>query len=493
MSKTAFSSLEGLSAFSRLRDGGADLFIRYIERLAAETGLNPVVDSSPTESATAAPTARTSFLRLVPKYFRQAGRLKAARRANPCELVLALSSGRLLRGVTPGELRPYLADVCREFPGRLAEGLSPVRTLQSAERILVCEPIAQSPFWETEAECARSGIFIVDVSFLLFQAVCHPWKTLRNTVSLLTAGLRVPSQRSFAARCRDLVSTALLQTGLEVSFHGGKIDEAFFFTSNSFATEVARWFLLGRSGGPRVTEFLHGIPTTDVLEYFESLVRVGKQYFVPQIPLNLGPRLEQWNLGKQAGINPYLRSHFTRGTLEAGLQALGSGSAPFVFTVVGAPPHGGDVTTARVQALECALLERAHRVLSQAGAEWDLVYAPHPAVSTLPPVQESFFREKGVRIERQTMLALFVSDAVAALVSSAVLEAAYLGAEAFFPIRERDGLYPASILEKVAHPQDAAPWTEAFNRFLEKAVGGLRQEPRPRFQERAQSFLGAPA
>jgi hypothetical protein len=489
---------EWLDTFELMRARGVVLLDAFSTRIAADFRSDAPGD------AYSSPKRRTAFFGRLISGFRVLRRAWVQHRLlrreyagdnPPSTAVVALTSRRL--PLPPDQSpRDRLTTLARAMPvasdcGRVA------RAITDADVILLCEPF-KTALWDAPERFWREKVFLVDYGFVGLILLLSPLRTVRALVSQRSA-LRA-EWRQGRQRFRNALVGLLLTVGYQRLFAGIASPQAYFFTSNSFASEVLRVTLLRTAQCEKVCELLHGIPTEEFEEYLESVLVFAddrrKHTFVPQLPAFpaygvVAAALDgEPNFAVNMAVNRYFSDH--RSSLRdvarwierecAPLTARNAAAGVSVLTVIGATGTERDYLSSRAFQAELTILRRAVTVLADADRPFVVCYAPHPAHTAAMFESIPFFKENRVAICMDTVLMWLVSDACIGLYSSALFEAAYLGISVFTPLRCDDGLFRQAVLDRVSHPRGGESWLAALETFLQES----KQLPVERLAARAE-------
>lgn len=498
--ESSHDGFTSLGAFEdQLRADGSALAAANVERLYAEARLCVQETSLPQAAIPVASKSALAkglrFLRLVPAFFAQKRRMD--RDLSPeglAILAVGIASGRLLSGQSPASIRSYLARISRAFPVSAPDVDRFSRQIDSERPIFLCEPIAESPFWENRDALWREKIYLVDGFYLFFLVLISP---LRSASAILR---RVWEGRKQGRVGKLPFFFALFERGLQSAFAYRRSVDALFYTCNSFLTEVLRWTLMEMPSCQSIHELLHGIPTSNVEAYFASLLRNGpearrKHFFVPQIPesVDFGIFDSQAIVDGKLAINAYLRSQFVeQGFLASEYCKLTQHRfySPGVAVIAFVGGHGDPETLSKMFAIECRMIEQVQATLNALGRAHVIVYCPHPSFDLRRAQANPFFDDHRVILGPRTISTFFMADAALTLYSSAVFEAAYFGVAAFLPVKRSEGFFAPQVLAKADHqPESDGCFLDSLTRFLEKSTASPTKDLAARLNARV-AILG---
>lgn len=504
-----------LPAFDRSRRTGKHRLAALVARLAQEGACLPAPQSETVDSAAPVAAIRAAsagavrpcrFMQLVSIMRLQHKLLTNALSVEPSAPlgVVAISMKRLhlSSGHSP---RARLLELARPMPGSPAGSTSV--GLAGSTPMLICEPQTVSDEWQHAEKYWNDGLFIVDYAFVGYSIAMAPFRFLLELCRRLAATARVRESDRTRALKPVLAAAVLLAGYRSVLGPVRRRVEAYFLTSNSFATEALRTFLIELPECARIHEILHGVPTLEFENYmrelFEAAPGGGKHVFVPQLPgLDLyGVFAARPDAAPGASINAAVNRYFLdRSTKESELlewidcecRIIGidpAAPAPLVVAIPGASAIEPGYLTSPAFCVEQAMISRARDVLEASGQPFVLVYTPHPAYSPSLFTSHAFFARRGVVVYADTIFTWLVADLSVGLYSSALFEAAYAGAKVFSPMREDDELYPSSLLDRLSHPVAHERWLDALSAFLRANVQCPRESLRSRAQRRIGRFV----
>jgi hypothetical protein len=500
-----------LPAFVKARRTGKERLGAVVERLAREAGCS--ADAGPREEASphqGSPNASSGdgapgFIRLVRMIRRQHRRLQRAWADTATPALVVAIALRRLRIIAGRSARARLLELARPMPG--SGGVAATASLAASQPLLLFEPQLVSGEWGQSDEYGNEGVFIVDYAFLAYAAVATPFRFAVEACRSAHAAARdLPSLRAHGIKPL-LAALFLLAAYRSLLGRSRRGLEALFFTSNSFATELLRAYLIDARECARIHEILHGVPTFEFEEYMGELLAApggaAKHEFIPQLPgLDLyGAYAAADRHAARAGINAAINRYFfdrptRRGDLAAWIaaecRAIGidpSAAAPLIVALPGASTIERDYMGSLAFRVEQAMIARAHAVLEQMGEPYVLVYTPHPAVPLSLFTSHPFFSRLGITIYANTIFTWLIADLTLGLYSTALFEAAYAGAKVFSPMREDDRLYPATLLDRLYHPGADESWVDALNAFLRMHAKRGPESPGARAQRRVAKLI----
>lgn len=493
----------GLDALQTMRAYGKSLFDAYINRLTHATGrtatppgLLDKADGAQAAEAKAGSTEISSLMRRWRDYALQAKTLRQ-RDLSKGLLAIAIASSRLHNPTVPSP-REQLKALSKSLVGPGIED-----QIDSSKTILLFEPAFESASWNEFAICEAEGVFVIDTGFLLYLLMHSPVSCVTTIAGVL---FQMPAVRKRwpGADRRSLLVAALIRRAYELLFRGTTDVQALFLTSNSHATEVLRIHLIKSRHCSRITEILHGVPTVEVEQYFEQVLRLDhakKHFFIEQIPnlLTSGIISER----KQAGIaiNPYLNRFLAgnvatgeaqRASIQAQLDDLQLREGHVIVTFGGGMAvHRRSYFGSEAFKIECQLMTQIADHFRSNQIPFQLLYAVHPLFLQSELDRCQFFRNHDVQVCRSTVFTWLVSDYFVSLLSSSMFEAAYFGAKAFAPITIADGYYSPTLLQLLSHPKagDEHSLAIALRELLDSGRTGKADEDLLRRAERRLSRM----
>lgn len=486
-----------LCGFHKLRDEFLVIIESFGMRVAAQAGrVSRDKEFSGTTFAERLRAFRASvgrmirFLALVPQMLAQRRQILGLRRSSNPGVILATASARLHGAAALEHPREYFAMLARQFDGVHSPG-SVEHAIRSAAPLYICEPQFESHL-RTKRSLAEGDIVVLDVALLIFLGAL----SLAGGHSYYLRPLLRASRDYAARRGISLLKAriALLATGLFCDGYrwvfGERKSHAFFLTSNSFATELLRFYLIVDRRCVSICELMHGIPTTMYERYLAAMLDKGADHdaaarhsSIPQLPhLPMFGALEQdVKSDPSLAINSYLNSYWmrrgngadsievlVRAELQRLQQEFGIDPGTLVITFFGGMSQHRDCFRSESFATECRLMSHACRVLRDAGRKFVMIYAPHPGYRLADFQAHEYFKTERIRIYPDTVFTWLISDMCMALYSSALFEAAFFGVHAFTPAVPEDDLFPAVLLDMLSRPRDREEsYLDALSRFLE--------------------------
>jgi len=481
--------MEGLAAFHKLRSDGWVLLNAYIGRLSAEVSslsmdFKILMQPEGTSFLCSWLTDRLksmghrashifNFIRLIPSFITQKRKLDLMRHSPEVfgNAIIAVDS-RLYSIKSATAPRQYLISLTKSFPNH-SNKPSIADEIASSKYILIFDPLPFNPSWKNKEVCWKDNIFIVDVSFSLFLAFVYIFKIaalyilnyLRNRVFCQALKTSIVTLHSFIS----VIAASVITEAYKEVMNGPHSMKAFFFTSDSFATEILRMCLIQNDRCVAICEILHGVPTTDFEHYVATLLHLGteygageKHYFIPQIPdlpmheIFKSQTKSHSTTSINAYLNRYLIEHQSANLkltdfLESEYNAIFSGSLPIANTLIISFTGGilNDQRYFRSEPfrIECIIMLLVKDILNSIQQPFVIIYTPHPAHTESAFFQCPFFSDEQIIVYRDTILTWFISDMCISLFSSALFEAAYFGVNSFTPMIESDHIYTNTLLD----------------------------------------------
>lgn len=421
--------------------------------------------------------------KLLSVYRRQAEWMRATSSES---LLLALASNRLGSPLIASGAREFLSDLTTPLGPQPTDGLS--NRVRRADAILILDPLPISGLWTYAESLRNERVAVVDCGFLAYLSIWSlPSIAYRFCQMLLDPGAR---RRLFQSKyaLRDGVAAYLLSEGYRSLLSGQRMVDAYFLTSNSFATEVLRSQLLISPVCISVCEIQHGVPPLWEEPYFAALIGLAssngapsKHSFIPQVQL---PSVGVFQYPDEPrAINSYFNKNVAerlRGkafdrTISEACQLITQDSSTtsdaLVVLVTGTTSWLDDNTVVGAEsgsfALEQRLMTQAQATMSAAGRRAVIVYVPHPAVPLLQVQSHPFFRDSRFLVYDSTVVMWLLADICLSLYSSTLHESRAFGLACYTPIREDDRVYPSALLELLEHPMRNETFETGLVRFLE--------------------------
>lgn len=435
----------------------------YGERMRREFGLGEPSDSHDTQLVEdglgwLAGEGRLTFSRLARSFWREArtvaGFLRSNRRG--CNLLVISDTRRLA-----------IADT----PAAFAAELRPVNRTANFERFAaaISENDALLLFSPNLTAGHASGTS-VQIGYLGLASllVIAPWASFSRILLFLAVSLatgKFARKHLFWGVIAALIDTLLAKA---------HIRRIVLLTSNSYAVELARWRALLRPSIEAVTEIQHGVPTLELIDYYEEMLTIlppdckSRFELIPTVPaIELG-------FSSGVGLDFAINSKFQEFAAThdvAELTARLTASQPkdrYRVVINGGATNPLPYFASDMFRIEQAVISevRGYSLLSDIDIE--IVYTIHP--SHLKSGLVAGFRSR-LEVDQlwcESIDSWLTADLCVALVSSSIWEARYLGAATFIAVREADRIYPRAYLQGGHYVGDEQLVTEALRDALEK-------------------------
>lgn len=424
------------------------------------------------------------FLKFLPFYFIQARLLKKIdlQKETISNMVIALSCKRIkCNSLNKIGIRQYLIYLTTPFSSN-NQTSNYFDCISKARNILIFDPIISTPLWSQFKTISKENVFIIDINFILYMNLISVFKLNFNFIStliLINKKLKIKTFQSFASKkfFITLLLTILIK-GYDDLLKQPSFN-AFFLTSNSFATEVLRLYLMYCSDCNKICEILHGVPTTDYECYIKNLSELETRYklgnklcFVPQIPdLSLGSVINQklYFSNNKIAINTYLNEFLiaTKRNFENlknllmdelnGLNFINKSlDKKIIITFIGGTlaTNNESFSCSKSFSIEKYILSKIINIMKDENLPFAIIYSPHPSVSEFDIKKCDFFKEQDIIVYKKTIITWLISDICFALYSSALFEAAYFGAHSFIPLGEEDNFFSLDLLKSLNYCKD---------------------------------------
>ena len=489
----------GLSIFQEMRYQGKDLLNTYIGRLISEAspfskelGGEAKAQTSSASSFRIANYVKRianigikiyNFVKLVRPFYIQKKYLARARANSEatCSAVIAFDSKRL-DSAKNDEPRAYLASLAKSFPcQRTKSGVADV--IHEAQYIFVFDSNSLSSLWQKREKCWQEDLFIIDAYFLSFLVIVSRCKEAVLSAYRYARGypfFQTPCSKpmSYREALKSAVVMSMVIEGYKEILGASRNVRSFFFTANSFLTEILRIYLIQDKRCIEIAEILHGVSAPYYERYLASLLQSGveycngngtKHYFIPQIPNfpSFGiykTYAEPVEEGEMVVINAHLNKYFFEhkdpkidfmAFAEAEYKVLFA-ECPFaleantlIVSFVGASAYeiGLDYFASDCFQVERLIMLHVKRILDSIGQPFIMVYTPHPIHRASKEFSEfEFFSKNRVIVYPRTIFTWFVSDLCISLHSSVLFEATYFGVKSFTPMLPSDEIFPSLFL-----------------------------------------------
>jgi hypothetical protein len=252
---------------------------------------------------------------------------------------------------------------------------------------------------------------------------------------------------------------------------------ATLLTSNSFTTELLRFYLLQKKTCDQVCEIEHGLPTIYWKEYVLVVVNIAEKFGakekhstipqLPNLPVN-GSLYVDVKCGKDFAINTYLNKFFVdvlsknysvKEYIEneykmhfAQRHINDHSEQKLLISFIGtASAIGAEFINTRPFQLEIMVINRVRNFLIEMGIDYLIVYTPHPLNSLDVFLTHTEFNKPDIIVYKSTMVLWFIADLSISFNSGALFEAAFFGAHALLLVHTEDKIFDESLLTFVSN------------------------------------------
>lgn len=409
------------------------------------------------------------FTQLLPSFFLQKRKLNAIKsnQYTSNSIIIAISSNRLYSA--NGILAPkkYFASLTKSF-SQQTQSDHILREIDSAENIYAFDPCLVSTLWKNKKKCWEEGVFIIDTSFLFFTFLISIFKILPR---LIKNNIKNYAMFNFSNIKMIIFSFFFIEIS-EPIICKLKYFKAFFFTNNSFTTEVLRTYLMQHSKCTTLCEILHGMPSVTQETYFSTLLSFkndkifnAKHYFVAQIPnLPLQKIFKPPSQKTETAINLYLNKYLIEhkygdpsflSHIENECNFISSkmcsSDNTLIISIMGTTSNDQNYLNSNSFRIECEIMTHIKKTVEKLKKPFLIIYTPHPVHQISKFHKCSIFSEKNIILYKDTIFTWFIADISVALNSSALFEAAHFGVHAYTPLITEDTYYPKISLDLLNH------------------------------------------
>lgn len=520
---------EGISAFEMLRDRSKHLLSAVTKRLIME---NPVILGQKTTVSKETfsfrifsdffKTAGTIlfkiylFIKLVPSFVVQKNSLKIIWKSQHLvEALILTASPRLLNNlmIEKNNLRGHFSLLASEFSSR-KNSSNVADDIKIAKNLFVFDPVFSSTLWQHKKMWLKDNIYVIDINFILFLFITFiftlDYSFIKNFLYLISRkhgeGLN-HFKRIKVALCSTIILFVYKKI-IKDNFHV----MSYYFTSNSFATEILRCYLMQHATCYSICEILHGVPTLEFNNYIHSLIKLGDKYhlknklfFISQIPRlpKYGIFKDHINFPEEIAINTYLNNYImgmknSNGILndiiEEECDLYFKQKFPkdaLIITFIGGTVATTDekFISTETFSIEKFMINHIKKILTCRNIPFILIYAPHPCHHWNEISQCDFFAKEQIILYRKTIFSWLISDICISLYSSALFEAAFFGAKTFTPLKMIDGLYPKALLNYLTyHEMEANTLEDEIASFILSYSKNNREDVQARAIRRSKNF-----
>lgn len=437
-----------------------------------------------------------SFIKYIPSFSKQKKMLINLNQHQNIinNVIIAMSSRRLhYCDLTENNIRNYLSSLSQGFP--LDPNYSSVSDeITCSKNIFIFEPSMMSPFWEKRKFFWKEGVFIIDINFLTYLTITEILKMNFEFLNKILIMQRLFKAEEFISipnrNFFTIFSIIILLSGYGMLLKNMRF-KSFFFTSNSFATEILRFYLMRHNYCESICEILHGIPTIDYETYIENLSTLGSSYggdkklsFIPQIP-----NLQLYGIFKrkkylptgQIAINTYLNKYLLEHKknyyqfidfLKLEYNLLISNNIELnnqiIITFIGGglASNNQNFSISDTFCIEQFILLHIKKIMTSINRPFILIYTPHPLISDADIQKCTFFFTNNIIVYKQTILTWPISDICISLYSSVLFESNYFGIHSFTPLNAIDNIYPSDLLNHLHLDNNNMGLENALTSFL---------------------------
>jgi len=487
-----------LSAFNKARSKGVSLLEGFTNRLTNEFEVAGLITNTPDDKdydisnasnqsiATgnalkkSATISKWVLIKLLVQQKRKLNIIKKSVEGNEVNCI-ALSTKRVKISCSKAAPRSQLKRIFRTLPGANSEELNSC-LLDEKKTLLLFIPY-RSELWDDIALYWKDNCIIVDYYYLGFLLFTSPailfkgiWvnKNLFKRKEMLTKGFTL----------KEALAAILINTAYEELFLKICCSNAVFLTSNSFATEVLRIFLMRQKPQVKLYEILHGVPSLEFEEYFDSIIgknqKFKQHYFIPQIKglPNTWIQSNSIDIDSELAINTAMNNYFMsryndENSIEEKMKAELSKLIPnykssnlLIIVIMGATAHESRFFKSKTFRIEQIIIEHIQNYLKLNELNFKIIYSPHPANNINECLEMNFFKENEIIICGDTNYMWLTADAAIALYSSALFDAIYSDVKVFTPLRVDDQFYEPAVLNLISHPKTGENCLSALTNFL---------------------------
>lgn len=331
----------------------------------------------------------------------------------------------------------------------------------SSRPLFIIEAALSIPKLCSNKQFGMEGVFYVNIfdCFYRFLIECYKPATLS---ALFSAVFNVKVHT-----LKERLALFLFYKSLAGVISNNAMSMLVLLTSNSLIPEVLRWLSLRSSDVKQVVEILHGIPSSNLEEYFTFLSGLQRSdgfphhTFIPQIPsLSVASYSAHLDVRERSlAINTYLNNFLNKvcyskeilflkiyEAISNLVQFNSNNKMPFTILFVGGMSQNKCYLSSGEFQAECKLVAIISNHFSKIGRSFHLLYAPHPGHNKKLFEGSILQKFKHVSLFRPTMFALFFAEFSISLLSSALYEAAYYGIDTFLPVKISDEIFSEPVL-----------------------------------------------
>jgi hypothetical protein len=393
---------------------------------------------------------------------------------------VVISSKRLsLKG--PEGARIRLRYMLTALPG--SKGSESIIKIVDDKNILFLIDPQFSRLWDEFEYYSRDNIFIVDYYYLIYTLIASPIFLISDFIYYIRMVVS-----SLNSKIIDNIKTSVFAISILSAFR--KLESqincrnALFLTSNSYAAEIFRIFLLESKPSVKIYEILHGIPSLEFEEYFENIlsnsILLNPHEFISQIkvPAINDHMTVNKNLYINIAMNQYLLKIYSDGPeiknsiIERSRDFSGNTGhkTNYIVSFMGATSHDKDFFSSETFYAEVSIMRFIQNYFDSKRIGIKIFYSPHPAVDLKVCERQNIFMSGDVVIYPDTKYMWIIADIALSLYSSALFDAYYGGMHVFTPMTSEDCIYSKKYLSLISHPEDGESCILALERFLKSAL-----------------------
>lgn len=520
---------EGISAFEILRNESKDLLSTIIGRLIIE---NPSISEQKINDRRKKSKFRTIniflkstwsfvfkiylFIKLCPSFVIQKHELKTiSKNKNIIEtLILTLSPRLNSMIIEKNNIREHLSLLAKEFSYRKGSK-SVTEDIKFSQNLLVFDPVFSSSLWKHKKIWLKDNVIVIDINFIIFFFITSIFKINFGFIKRIVCFIRHKNGDQFIYSLKKLkvsVCAAIILFSYEkiIKKHFNII--SYYFTSNSFATELLRLFLICHSSCNMICEILHGVPTVDYERYINNLIELGNRHhfknklsFISQIPglPQHGGVKNHFLFPAHIAINTYLNNYiiniknikatlneFIAEEYDLHLKEIVPNNALTITFMGGAVATGNKkFFLTETFTIEKFIISHIKRLLISKNIPYFLIYAPHPLHDWNEVSKCNFFTDENIFLYRKTIFTWLMSDVCISLYSSALFEASFFGAKTFTPLKNSDKLYSEKLLNLLNyHRAEHNTLKDEIDAFILSCSRNNMEDIKTRIMLRAKNF-----
>lgn len=479
---------KALIVFQHYRSGSFGVLERILHRLATRLGLNRDLevhlDRQIVKSQRPRSARRKSVLSQVKDVYRHILFQKRHSTLSESKItVLALSGSRFNLGESNQSIREVIHKTL--FPRRESEVFNTrlEKDLLGSDRLYLFDPSIYSALHKDSKKLEEQNIVIIDGLYIFLSAL------LNIGILLKAAGDTVFTMKNHAMRYRSLglknvlasavISRVYARILMNKALPCRKFN-AYFLTSNSYLTELFRYFLLTDDACVSLTEIMHGVQSNDDDRYFSQLgevISLAKQHYVFMLPglpdfgMYNSTNCEVFTIDTNANVKiaNYVKKHNNdlNGVAAEFRAELGDPDRDtLLLGFIGGNSHYKNFFESLSFAVEKKLLTLIVQHLSSRGIKHKLIYCLHPVVA-LTDEAAKIFDDLSIRVNYNIIPVVTSCEAILSSYSGGLFQASFIGAKTFTPLTPADGVFPPSHFGKLIFPSEDESIEHALQRFLD--------------------------